>query len=156
MFPKNLLCFSPIRWDFIMYRPQQLLVRFAEQSNVYFFEEPVFDAVDEAYLSYATRSETLWKLVPHLPPGLNELQTDDCLSVLLDEFLEAEDLDRWSFWYYTPSVLSFTEKYNPKVVIYDWVEEKENYLDWNAIFLSVRKQINAKLPFCNAIHILHE
>lgn len=120
--PNNLLCFSPVRWDYILKRPQHLLLRFARQTNVYFFEEPVFDAAEESYLAYATRSETLWKVVPHLKPGLTSAQIISALTVLLDQFLENACLSKWIFWYYTPYALSFTKKHRPKLIIYDQLE----------------------------------
>lgn len=124
MQPNNLLCFSPVRWDYVMKRPQHLLLRFAQQANVYFFEEPVFDAADEPFLSYSTRSETLWKVVPHLKPGLTSAQTISVLTVLLDRFLENTCMSKWIFWYYTPYAMSFTKKYRPRLVIYDQLEYK--------------------------------
>lgn len=121
--PNNLLCFSPVRWDYILKRPQHLLLRFARDTNVYFFEEPVFDAAEETYLAYATRSETLWKVVPHLKPGLTSAQTISALAVLLDQFLENTCLSNWIFWYYTPYTLSFTKKHRPKLVVYDQLND---------------------------------
>jgi hypothetical protein len=154
MLPKNLLCFSPIRWDFTMYRPQQLLVRFAEDTNVYFFEEPVFDAVDGPFLTYSTRSETLWKLVPHLLPQIGEEQINASLGVLLDGFLMRADLQKWTFWYYTHGVLPFTEKYKPRLVIYDRIVGGDDNADWNDVFLSVSQQIKNKLPLSTEIALL--
>lgn len=146
MLPKNLLCFSPVRWDFVMYRPQQLLVRFAEQASVYFFEDPVFDAEDTPYLSYATRSETLWKVEPHLKAGLTQEEVDAALALLLDQLLRDADMDQWIFWYYAPPPLPFTRKYNPRLVIYDHVKPADGNADWNTIFSSVMQQIDEKLP----------
>jgi len=154
MFPKNLLCFSPIRWDFTMYRPQQLLVRFADNTNVYFFEEPVFDATKDPFLTYSTRSETLWKLVPHLCANLSAQEINASLSLLLDQFLENANLDKWVFWYYSPIVLPFTEKHKPRLVIYDRLEEQDHCADWNDIFLSVNQQIKSKLPLTDSIALV--
>ncbi len=123
MAPKNLLCFSHLRWDFLLQRPQQLLLRFADETNVYFIENPVFDAKDVPFFSFGTRSETLWKMVPHLKPGLTSDQVARCMVQLIDEFLENANLDHWTFWYYTPSALSFTKKYDPKLTIYDCMDE---------------------------------
>jgi len=123
MAPKNLLCFSHLRWDFLLQRPQQLLLRFAEHNNIYYVENPVFDAKEDSYLSFGTRSETLWKMVPHLRPGLTSSQITKCLSQLIDGFLENAKLEDWTFWYYTASALSFTKKYKPGIIIYDCMDE---------------------------------
>ncbi|WP_052496265.1 glycosyltransferase family protein [Pedobacter lusitanus] len=123
MAPKNLLCFSHLRWDFLLQRPQQLLLRFANDTNVFFVENPVFDAKEGPYLSFGTRSETLWKLVPHLRPGLSSGQITKCMTRLIDEFLVNADLDNWTFWYYTSSALAFTKKHKPKLTIFDCMDE---------------------------------
>ena len=123
MVPKNLLCFSHLRWDFLLQRPQQLLLRFAEDTNVYYVENPIFDAKDEPYFSFGTRSETLWKMVPHLRPGLTSGQVTKCMTLLIDGFIKNADLKDWTFWYYTSSALSFTKKYKPGLTIYDCMDE---------------------------------
>lgn len=123
MAPKNLLCFSHLRWDFLLQRPQQLLLRFAENTNIYYVENPVFDAKGEPYLSFGTRSETLWKIVPHLRSGLTSSQITKCMVQLMDGFLENANLEDWMFWYYTSSALSFTKKYKPGLTIYDCMDE---------------------------------
>ena len=154
MLPKNLLCFSPIRWDYIMHRPQQLLMRFAEGANVYFFEEPLFDAIGDPYLTYGTLSETLWKIVPHLAANSTSWQVTSCLTALLDGFLENANLDRWAFWYYSTIPLPFTEKYIPRLIIFDQLEEQESLSGWDSIFLSVHQQIINRLPEADVIAIL--
>lgn len=122
-YPVNILCFSPLRWDFMLQRPQHLLLRFARHQNVYFFEDPIFDANHEPFLSCQTRSETLWKVVPHLNAGLTAAQSITCLKTLLNKFLENTNLDQWIFWYYSSSYLSFTEDHQPKLIVYDCLEE---------------------------------
>src|SRR4051794_3501999 len=71
---KNLLCFSHLRWDFVYQRPQHLLSRFADNTNVYFLEEPVFTNTKEAFIVISQKKERVWVCVPHLPENLNENQ----------------------------------------------------------------------------------
>lgn len=123
MIPKNLLCFSHLRWDFLLQRPQQLLLRFAEDTNVYFVENPVFDAKEKPYFSFGTRSETLWKMVPHLRAGLSSSQIIRSMIQLIDEFLVNTDLDNWTFWYYTSSALALTKKHKPALTVFDCMDE---------------------------------
>lgn len=123
MTPKNLLCFSHLRWDFLLQRPQHLLLRFADDTNVYFIENPVFDAKEKPYFSFGTRSETLWKMVPHLKAGLSSSQITRCLIQLIDEFLATADLDNWTFWYYTSAALALTKKHKPRLTVFDCMDE---------------------------------
>lgn len=117
-----ILCFSSHSWDFEFKRAQHLLLRFAEHASIYYFEDPVFDAVAEPSLSFATRSETLWKVVPHLNSGLSALQIQLSLEGLLDKFLKNARMENWIFWYYDCTAISFTRKYNPRITVYDCIE----------------------------------
>jgi glycosyltransferase involved in cell wall biosynthesis len=121
-FPSNLLCFSHLRWDFVYQRPQHLLSKFAQYLTVYFLEEPMFDAEDTAYLEFS-KKENIMVGVPHLPEGLSEQQNNALLTKLLDQFLQARDLDDFAFWYYSPMPLAFSEKHLPKVTVYDCMDE---------------------------------
>ena len=143
MLPKNLLCFSPLRWDYVMQRPQHLLLRFAEEKNVYFFEEPVYDAEGDPHLTFSTRSETLWKVVPHLISGINPEQVILSLTWLLDELLERAELNNWMFWYYTAQAPSFIVKHKPKLIIYDQPEQPATSqpVNWDDVYAAVNEQI---------------
>ena len=83
----------------------------------------MFDAKEKPYLSFGTRSETLWKMVPHLRPGLSSSQITKCMIQLIDEFLANADLDNWTFWYYTSSALALTKKHKPRLTIFDCMDE---------------------------------
>lgn len=121
--PKNLLCLSHLRWDFVFQRPQHLLTRFSETSTVYFFEEPIFDSETDSYLTFSKRLPNLWVCIPHLAQGLDKAQTNAELTALMDKFLQNKDLEDFTFWYYTPMALEFTDKYSPKLTVFDCMDE---------------------------------
>jgi len=155
MLPKNILCFSSVPWDFKMRRPQQLLIRFAEQANVYFFEEPVFDAQNDCFITFSTRSETLWKVVPHVLPNLSREQISTCMEQLLDDFFKKANLDNWTFWYYTKNAFSFSKKYKPKLTIYDSIAgyDEGHSSDWDEIFTAIHSKIKSQLSSVNIIDL---
>ncbi len=121
--PKNLLCLSHLRWDFVFQRPQHLLTRFSETSTVYFLEEPIFDSDTDSHLTFSKKLPNLWVCVPHLVIGLSASQINKELELLVDKFLQNKDLQEFAFWYYTPMALQFTEKYNPKITVFDCMDE---------------------------------
>lgn len=82
--PKNLLCFSHLRWDFVYQRPQHLMSRFATIASIYFFEEPIFTESEKSFLVVSKRVDSLWVCVPHLPHGLNQQQINIELAELLE------------------------------------------------------------------------
>jgi glycosyltransferase involved in cell wall biosynthesis len=121
--PKNLLCFSHLRWDFVYQRPQHLMTRFSTYSSVFFFEEPVFDSVERPFLSFSQRLPNLWVCVPHLPGGLSKNEVNRQLKDLLNIFFINKDAGDFVFWYYTPMSLEFSYKFLPGLTVYDCMYE---------------------------------
>jgi glycosyltransferase involved in cell wall biosynthesis len=119
--PSNLICFSHLRWNFVFQRPQHLLTRFAQYLNVYYIEEPIFDA-EKAHISFSAQ-DNIHVGVPHLPKGLSPQQITFVMSALIDQFLAGKDMDDFAFWYYSPMALTFTDKYVPSVTIFDCMDE---------------------------------
>jgi hypothetical protein len=121
--PKNLLCFSHLRWDFVFQRPQHLLSRFAKEMNVFFLEEPIFDSAGQEYISSEKKADQLTILQPHLKHGASSEEVSTVLKGLLSKFLSTEDLEEWMFWYYTPMALQFSEHLKPALVVFDCMDE---------------------------------
>lgn len=122
--PRNLMCFSHLRWDFVFQRPQHLLSRFGKDMNVYFFEEPLFDSDQEDYLNISVKEEKLRVITPHLCKHKNERGlTVSAITALLANFFKKSVLEDWTFWYYTPMAFQFSEKFKPKLTVYDCMDE---------------------------------
>ncbi len=65
----NFVVFSHLRWNFVFQRPQHLMTRCARTNNVFFCEEPVFDAATPYWdISFADSGVRV--AVPHLPSGI--------------------------------------------------------------------------------------
>lgn len=121
--PKNLLCLSHLRWDFVYQRPQQLLSRLAKHFNIYFLEEPLPDAEERAYLTLSKVDKGISVIVPHLAPGLSHQEQIRMQKDLIDRLLATRNLSDFVFWYYTPMALEFTRHLQPKMVVYDCMDE---------------------------------
>ena len=142
--PAKLLCLSHLRWDFVYQRPQHLLTRFSEMFSTYFLEEPIQDAIDNAYLHMSKRLPNLWVVVPHIPKGLSKLEEKQVMKQLMDKFMEKEDGDDFLFWYYTPMALSFTEQFSPALVVYDCMDELSLFKNAPAELKELEKRLMAK------------
>ncbi|KLT66668.1 glycosyltransferase [Pedobacter sp. BMA] len=121
--PQNLLCFSHLRWDFVFQRPQHLMSRFAKETNVYVMEEPIFDATESAYMAYDHREPMLTILIPHLVSGHDPQQVKEEMRLLLNEFLGRVNLAEWTFWYYTPMALQFSDHFKASLTVFDCMDE---------------------------------
>src|SRR6185312_7607699 len=97
------ICFSHLRWDFVLQRPQHLMSRFAKTHRVIFWQEP--EAGPEGARA-SLRVETcaasgVIVVAPVLPPDLAGDDQIPVLRALLDDFL-AGDAGPLVRWYYTP------------------------------------------------------
>jgi glycosyltransferase involved in cell wall biosynthesis len=120
----DIVCMSHLRWDFVFQRPQHLLTRFAQHSNLYYFEEPMFYDGAEPRLDLTTREGgNINIVVAHLPNGLTPQESDELQIKLLNQFIAERNLDRFIFWYYTPMALEITRHLNPVLTVFDCMDE---------------------------------
>jgi len=143
-FAEHIICFSHLRWDFVYQRPQHLLSRFSNDCTVHFFEEPIYDADGEAYLSFSQRESDLWVTVPHLPPHLSEGEEQSLLASLLGSMLIKAPMQAFAFWYYTPMALAFSDKFQPGLTIYDCMDELSVFKFAPASIRNLEKRLLAK------------
>jgi glycosyltransferase involved in cell wall biosynthesis len=119
----SLICLSHLRWDFVYQRPQHLLSRFAKQTNVYFFEEPIYGD-EPTRLDVSRREDNLFVLVPHISHadresrGIAEIERE-----MLDGFIESENISDFVLWFYTPMAMDFAAHLEPAATVFDCMDE---------------------------------
>src|SRR5437868_10962628 len=118
----DLLCFSHLRWEFVFQRPQHVMSRFARERRVLYFEEPVRDAA-EPRLEVEETTSGVRLAVPHLPPAYDEEQSEAALRRMVDELIQAEEVQRFVTWYQTPMAVPFSRHLSPLAVAYDCMDE---------------------------------
>jgi glycosyltransferase involved in cell wall biosynthesis len=119
----SLICLSHLRWDFVYQRPQHLLSRFARQTNVYFFEEPIFSD-EPTRLDVSRREDDLFVLVPHVSHADRENRdVADIQRELLDEFIRQENIENFVLWFYTPMAMDFAAHLQPLATVFDCMDE---------------------------------
>ncbi len=117
--PKNLICFSHLRWDFVFQRPQQLLSRMTDIFNIYFIEEPIYNVEQSTNITYNRNDTTV--VVPHIAKNVT-----DVISIqrqLLDNLIADANITDFALWYYTPMALCFSSHLRSDVIIYDCMDE---------------------------------
>ncbi len=124
--PYDLICLSHLRWDFVYQRPQHLISRFAPQHRVFFVEEPVFDS-ETPRLHVTPRPGGVQVLVAHLPWGPTEEEHGQMYRRLLGDFMQAQNIVNYVFWYYTPMMVSWTANFTPKAVVFDVMDELASF-----------------------------
>jgi glycosyltransferase involved in cell wall biosynthesis len=119
----DLVCFSHLRWNFVYQRPQHLMSRYSKQYRIFFIEEPIFDATAESFIEVSTPFENLFVVVPHLAPGRPEEANIIQQRELISKLLIDKQILNYFFWYYTPMALTFSDHFNPQIIVYDCMDE---------------------------------
>ncbi len=123
-YPRDLICFSHLRWNFVFQRPQHLLSRAAaSHERVFFFEEPIFSEGIKPALDVQESLEGVYVAVPHLPEGMEHAEVLQTLMHLLDDLLSERNIRNYVLWYYTPMALSFSSHLSSALTIYDCMDE---------------------------------
>lgn len=123
-----LICFSHLRWDFVLQRPQHLMSRFARERAVFFFEEFIPTDHHLAYLEIHPFEGTTVKSVrPRVPHWGSEAEREVALSHLLDDLLAMYGAKRPIFWFYTPTMYEFARHIDASAIVYDCMDELANF-----------------------------
>lgn len=133
--PPDILCFSHLRWHFVVQRPQHLMSRFAKDRRVFFWEEPVWHERGELpprmdgslgmHLELLKEGGSVWIVRPHLTWGID---FEAGQRVLLAELLETFDVARYIAYFYTPMALGFCNVLSAEATVYDCMDELSHFL----------------------------
>ena len=123
-----LVCFSHLRWDFVLQRPQHLMERFSAERQVFFFEEFIPTDHHLAYLEIHPFQGTSVKAIrPRVPHWWNDQERDKALSQLLDELLSLYGVAKPVLWFYTPIMFEFARHVDAAAIVYDCMDELANF-----------------------------
>lgn len=124
---KNIVCFSHLRWDFVFQRPQHLLTRWAKEMPVYYIEEPIFGNFEVNYLKARAYNENITIITPHIQEQSGESEIQLYLEDAIKKLIKWNNITDYLFWYITPMALPFSKNLNPKLVVYDCMDELSHF-----------------------------
>lgn len=119
--PDSIIVFSHLRWDFVFQRPQHLLTRAAEDFDVRFIEEPLFEG-DVCGVRREERNgvTVVQPLVPAALQGTPD--ADDHVRAVAAA--EADSTrGRLILWFYTPMALPFADNIAADAIVFDKMDE---------------------------------
>lgn len=121
---KNIICFSHLRWNFVFQRPQHLLSRWAKDSRVFYFEEPIMGNFDTNFLKTVySKNLNLTIITPHIKDTYGEKEVNLYLNESVHEIIKWYHITDYLLWYLTPMAVEFTHGLHPKSVVYDSMDE---------------------------------
>ncbi|MBV0892823.1 UDP-galactopyranose mutase [Paracoccus sp. Z118] len=123
-----LICFSHLRWDFVLQRPQHLIGRFAETRRVIFWEEMIPVDHHLPFLEFHAFDGTSVQAVrPRVPRHFSPEDTERALAGLLDQMLRLTGIADPVLWFYTPQMWPIARHVKASAVVYDCMDELSNF-----------------------------
>lgn len=123
-----LICFSHLRWDFVLQRPQHLMSRFAQDRPVWFWEEMIPTDHHLPYLEFhAFDGTSVQSIRPRVPARTKPEDVDGVLAGLLDQFLTITGTRLPVLWFYTPQMWPIARHVRPSAVVYDCMDELSSF-----------------------------
>jgi UDP-galactopyranose mutase len=102
--------------------------RFGRSRRVFFLEEPVFKENASPHIETQVCPQTgVHVLLPVLPHGIETGQANSLQRELLSSALEANGIKQYIAWYYTPTAMEFTSALDPKLTVYDCMDELSGF-----------------------------
>jgi UDP-galactopyranose mutase len=124
----TVICFSHLRWDFVLQRPQHLMQRFAAKKRLFFFEEHIPCDHHLPYLEHhAFPDANVVALRPRLPHWWDAEARDKALAGLLDNLLKTIRAPQPLLWFYTPMMFGFARHVEAAGIVYDCMDELSNF-----------------------------
>ncbi|WP_201987658.1 glycosyltransferase family 1 protein [Hymenobacter rubidus] len=127
----DLVCFAHLHWDFVWQRPQHLLSRFAQHGRVFYVEDAFYhnDDLIEPHVEIKERQNGVKVVVVHLPQRLraDEAAADQAQFEVLSHYFSEQGVTNYLFWYYTPMALGKSRQFQPKLTVYDCMDELANF-----------------------------
>jgi glycosyltransferase involved in cell wall biosynthesis len=139
-----LLCFSHLRWNFVLQRPQHLLTRAAKDYRVFFFEEPRYAAGSAVRLETTKTPEGVTVLTPVLPEGTRPTDVTRAQRKLVVQFLAGIQFERLVLWYYTPMALTFSRHLVGDACVYDNMDELSAFKGAHPRLLALERELFRK------------
>jgi UDP-galactopyranose mutase len=119
---ETVIVFCHLRWDFVYQRPQHLLSRLAQKFNIIVIEEPIYHE-GESHIKTYHPAPNITICQPHTPIRMGGFHDDQLpeLKPLIAELIPK--YEQPIVWFYTPMALPFLEQLDPKLIVYDCMDE---------------------------------
>ncbi|PZN93498.1 MAG: glycosyl transferase [Hyphomicrobiales bacterium] len=115
-----LLCFSHLRWNFVLQRPQHLLMRAARDFGVIFVEEPEFVDGAAPDLRLQWHGDVL-VATPVMAPDQSDAAAH--IKKHVERLIVPLRVGRVVHWYYTPMALPIARDLPADCIVYDCMDE---------------------------------
>lgn len=118
-FQKNLVVFSLQHFYQSPLTHSPVFNRLVRHRHVIYFQPPIFGVATEPSYLLQKNKKHITVVQPYLPEELSVFEQKDILNQLIQEVLQAEEVDSYSILTDTPKAMPFIRKLTPDVLVYD-------------------------------------
>lgn len=119
-----LICFSHLRWDSVLQRPQHLMQRFSQDHRLFFWEEAIPTDHHLPYLEFHAFDGTTAQAVrPRVPDRWPHKERQKALSELFNKFLGLTGIHQPLMWFYSPMFWPIARHIEASAVVFDCMDE---------------------------------
>lgn len=124
-----LICFSHLRWDFVLQRPQHLMGRFARDRTVLVWEEAIpIDHPLPFYEVHTYEGTTVRAIRPRVPSAWAPARQEAAVAGMLRDLIALQGSSKPPvLWFYTPMMWPLAEGLEAEAVVYDCMDELSNF-----------------------------
>jgi hypothetical protein len=132
--PDVVLCLAARRWSCYYERSQHLMSACARERRAVFVEEPELDTVAPDVELSETRTGVI-TVIPHLPPGLTQEQTERAQRRVINFVLAQYDCLQPVLWYYDADAIGFTDHVDAAATVFDWLETGPTIIEGSGLLI---------------------
>ncbi len=120
----NIICFIDGKWNYVFQRSLKLFHNALEKNTVYFIAEPEFKKTPGKDRLKISTSDNYLILTPCIHSiRKNDENANKIIEELIREELRKKEITFYISWYYAPSAINYSRNLDPKVIIYDCIDE---------------------------------
>ena len=106
----DLVYFSPLRWEMLSQRSQQVLGDRTQNQRIFFIEAPVVEFIDSWWIDVNQNEWGVWVVVPPVLDWVNDELREAMRQSLMVELFEQFAIATPTLRYSTPSALPLTRQ----------------------------------------------
>lgn len=115
----SIVVFSSDKYGSQEVRTSTLMDQFAQEKNVYFFENPILEVSREPTYFLQKNEQGVSVIQPYLPGNLSVFEKRDALITLLRDLITEEEIQNYAVWTDTPRGMPFIRHLNADIIVYD-------------------------------------
>ena len=154
--------FSQLRWNFVYQRPQHIIRRMSKGYRTFYFEEPEdienyqINEMKEANYHHYVSEEGVNVIVPLV--SNEERGNIPLLEKIIKQVHQDFSIEPDIFWYYTPMAMAYTSFFNPKITIYDCMDQLAAFKNAPQNLISLEQELfrRADLVFTGGRRLYEE